>query len=369
MSLMYKIATYRYLLWRFSGKFFLGKLFGAGFGQKVLRDIDEACGNPSVASHVLERNLLTQSYIQKYNFDDSFPVEFPRDEIFRQRNVYLLKDVVLGPKYGGVWIPNTCFFQQSIGSIRRAHTNISISENLLPIKTVSIDEPVLSIGISSHYHMLIESLPLLLHALKFYPNLKLLLPTKYPKYLNLVFDKLNIDSSRLIISDNPIMVKTAILIPKHETSGFVPNEDLCVLKNFFEQFIDKTSNAYPDKIYISRAKSVNRQLGCEKELEEELKKIGFSVLYFEELTLPEQFNYIYHAKFIVAPHGAGLANMIMGKPETKILEMLSRNWFNTCYAKLAVQNRFEYYYRETKSNNGKIVIDVVDIVEQVKRLI
>lgn len=369
MSLMYKIATYRYLLWRLSGKMFLGKIFGSGLGQKVVRDIDEACGNSFFSSYVLSRHVLAKSYIQNYNFEDFFPVEFPREEIFRQRNVYLLKDVVLGPKYGGIWIPNAYFFQQSIGSIRRANTNNSISENLLPVKSMCIDEPVISIGVASHYHMLIESLPLLLHALKFYPNLKILLPEKFPKYLYWVLESLKIDSSRIIISDKPIKVKKAILVPKHENSGFVNKDDIEVLKSFFDKFIDINSSKYPERIYISRARSVNRRLECENELENELKKLNFSVLYFEELSLQEQFNYIYHAKFIVAPHGAGLANIIMGNPGTKILEILSRNWFNTCYAKLAVQNGFEYYYKETKLHNKKIVIDVEDVIEQVKKMV
>lgn len=369
MNLNYKVANLRYKLWRLSGKILLGKLFGAGFGQKVTRDIDEACGNPAIRSHVLERTLLASSYIQKYDFDNSFSVEFPRDEIFRQRNVYLLKDVVLGPKYGGVWIPNNCFFQQSIGSIRRTHSNISISETLLPINTIYEDSPILGIGVFSHYHMLLEAIPLLLHAIKFYPNLKLLLPVKYPKYLRLILETLRIDESRLILSDKPIKTEKAILVPKHETSGFIPREDLDILRNFFEQYIDKTNNKYPDKIYISRTKSVNRQLVGEKNLEIELQNLDFEIVYFEELTLPEQFSYIYNAKVIVAPHGAGLANLIIAQPGTKVLEILSRNWFNTCYAKLAVQLGLEYTFAETKIVNNQTIVDVKFVVEKINNLL
>ena len=68
--------------------------------------------------------------------------------------------------------------------------------------------------------------------------------------------------------------------------------------------------------------------------------------------LQEPRRLISNASTIVAPHGAGLANLVAARPGTEVVEILSRNWFNTCYAKLAVQLGCDYRFVETRLSNA-----------------
>ena len=63
--------------------------------------------------------------------------------------------------------------------------------------------------------------------------------------------------------------------------------------------------------------------------------------------LQEPRRLISNASTIVAPHGAGLANLVAARPGTEVVEILSRNWFNTCYAKLSVQLGCDYHFVES----------------------
>ena len=62
----------------------------------------------------------------------------------------------------------------------------------------------------------------------------------------------------------------------------------------------------------------------------------------------------------IKKNGGFVPGIRPGKPTTeyleKVLEILSRNWFNTCYAKLAVQLGLEYSYVETYTENGNLYV-------------
>ena len=93
-----------------------------------------------------------------------------------------------------------------------------------------------------------------------------------------------------------------------------------------------------------------------------MEKNGFEILFFEEMPFTQQMTTVDEAEIIVAPHGSGLANIIAGSSGLKIIEIISPNWFNTCYAKLAVQCGFKYRYVTTDpdgKNSYRIPIDWV----------
>ncbi|MEZ4516056.1 MAG: glycosyltransferase 61 family protein [Chloroflexota bacterium] len=64
------------------------------------------------------------------------------------------------------------------------------------------------------------------------------------------------------------------------------------------------------RLYISRAGAGVRHVVNEAEVIAELLPRGFEVVYLEELPFSEQVSLLHDAALVVAPHGAGLANLL-----------------------------------------------------------
>lgn len=78
------------------------------------------------------------------------------------------------------------------------------------------------------------------------------------------------------------------------------------------------------KIYISRQKS-KRSGDYELSLQRNLKEHGFDIIHAQDMSAIEQMEVFSNAECIVAPHGAGLTNMLYARTGVKIIEIFSEN--------------------------------------------
>jgi hypothetical protein len=86
------------------------------------------------------------------------------------------------------------------------------------------------------------------------------------------------------------------------------------------------------RIYISRRRTGTRTIDNEDELELLLTKLGFETHYMETYPLATQAQLLADAKIVVAPHGAGLANLLFARPGTSVVEIVPAGRYNaTCY--------------------------------------
>lgn len=92
----------------------------------------------------------------------------------------------------------------------------------------------------------------------------------------------------------------------------------------------------PSKILIKRK---SRYLS--EEIVTLLVQQGFVEVAMEDYSIKEQANFLYNARHVVAPHGAGLSNILFAGPQTKVLEL--NNGFNRdCFLKLACFSEGQY---------------------------
>lgn len=116
------------------------------------------------------------------------------------------------------------------------------------------------------------------------------------------------------------------------------------------------------RLYLSREKASKRVVTNEAEVIEMLMAYGFQVLYLEKMPLTEAARLLAQAEVIVAPHGAGLANMVFCTPGTRLLELyswhISQEYWMTAatlglnYANLACPGPDGQYYDETELDYG-----------------
>ena len=174
------------------------------------------------------------------------------------------------------------------------------------------------------------------------------------------FDK--IDNFLINECNNNFQIETlkAIGIPIHKCIKLTRNsnftcETLIVssmpsnngtLSKWAIDYIDEIapkSNGIAEKIYITRRKATYRKITNENEVLKTLSKLDFKVIELESITWPEQVNLFRNASYVIAPHGAGLTNLIFCKPQTKIIEIFAPQYVNTCFYNIATNKELDYY--------------------------
>ena len=129
---------------------------------------------------------------------------------------------------------------------------------------------------------------------------------------------------------------------------------------------------FGERLYISRERARRRRVANEPELWTQLAARGFVKLHLEELTWTQQINAFRAAKIVVAPHGAGLANLIFCEPGTKVVELFNRSYVNGCYWQLAALQDLDYrpvapragepLAQRLNGNRVDIAVDVAQVI-------
>lgn len=99
------------------------------------------------------------------------------------------------------------------------------------------------------------------------------------------------------------------------------------------------------RIYITRRGAGRRRILNEDEVEAVLLARGFETVAFEALNLRQTAEAMAGASHIVAPHGAGLANLVFAPPGTKVLELFNAH-LSPEYWRICGQRGLEYHAME-----------------------
>jgi len=116
---------------------------------------------------------------------------------------------------------------------------------------------------------------------------------------------------------------------------------LDLVTEFVAPFFESGS-AWGERLCITRDAARRRRVTNEPELWAELQKAGFAKIRLEELTWPEQINAFRHAKVVVGPHGAGLANLAFCAPGSVVVELFNRAYVAGGFWRLADLRGLDY---------------------------
>jgi len=169
----------------------------------------------------------------------------------------------------------------------------------------------------------------------------------------------------LIPSDSPAVSATLQLInPELRLKPVAPSDTLrvehlilpssikgqasyhpCLSVNF-ERLLPKldkeTRIDHKKRLYIDRRSARARRLVNEVDLIVALELLGFEIVCLEKLSILEQICLFRQAKFIVAPHGAGLSNLIYAGPDCMVLELFMDAYVNWSFRRLAALRGLRY---------------------------
>ena len=243
----------------------------------------------------------------------------------------------------------------------------------------------------NYCHWLWESLSKLVKLKKEFPEkfsrAILLLPKSYLK-IDFVVKSLeafgfNQNNIKIIPKKSHLRVKNLVFIPciNIASTGYYnflkPKE---VSKILTSHYLEKLKTNFGERIYISRSnpeKNTARQISNEQELTAMLSNHGFKTVYMENFSFLEQISIMNFAKYIIAPHGAGITNTMFSKPECYLLEMVNIDWQKTCFAEIAERMAINYYRIDCYSSSGEerdlelreITVDVLELEEKLIKIL
>ncbi len=86
------------------------------------------------------------------------------------------------------------------------------------------------------------------------------------------------------------------------------------------------------------------------------------------LSFVKQIELFSQARTIVAPHGAGLSNMVWASGGLQVLEIFPSGYFNDCYARLSVQLGFGYDYITCDYLQGETASGTISVADVMAHL-
>lgn len=144
--------------------------------------------------------------------------------------------------------------------------------------------------------------------------------------------------------------------------GNIPVWIIIYLRKLFLKKIKK--NLKFENIYIDRSDSTQKH--CKpinnKEVINFLKSKNFKILKLSNFNITDQVSIFNKCKKIVAPHGAGLANITFCKQRTKIIELFPQNHPSKVYKRISNINKLNhrsiYCKKITNDKKGDMLINL-----------
>ena len=196
----------------------------------------------------------------------------------------------------------------------------------------------------NYYHWTVQTLPSLINAQQYLNNnYTLILPENLSSYQLEWLSLAGLDKGHcqhLYLRERDVVFSRELVAPLtlYKPFDYQPSRRtlLKFRKQINERMISEEDHAsLPNKLYISRSDSKKiRGLKSEKKLEKSLEELGFFILKASSLSVKDQIKLFKNAKTIVAPHGAGLSNLIFANPQCRIFEINQSNYFNPCFSAL-----------------------------------
>jgi capsular polysaccharide biosynthesis protein len=157
---------------------------------------------------------------------------------------------------------------------------------------------------------------------------------------------LGIPATKIIESCNYPHVKASrLVVPSLPgTLGNMPDWACKFLKQEFlpDRIVERSHKS--ERLYISRDKAKGRKIVNSHEVTNFLSKLGFKCVVLESLSIAETALLFSAAEVVLAPHGAGLSNLVFCQPGTKVIEFLFHQTMSMFFIGPQQRDESAYYY-------------------------
>jgi capsular polysaccharide biosynthesis protein len=207
----------------------------------------------------------------------------------------------------------------------------------------------------NYFHFLTEGLPSLLETLKVLNN-NASIACIQSKFIKDVLEWFDI-KNKLYIGGRVKDVYTMRLI---ECGNPSPQKINLLRSRIYQKLsFEKTYG-----ILIKRSESCRSILNHDELLEFLQKKYSLEWKVFDTLPFKETTELFSKVSVIVAPHGAGLTNMLFSPSNITIIEIMDKNDPNVCYWHLSEMLGNKHYILPIATTNGNFTVNNFDLISK-----
>lgn len=186
-------------------------------------------------------------------------------------------------------------------------------------------------------------------------NLNIILAGKKDWRFKILSELLNENLSYVDVIENTNETN-GYFLNKTQFDSYINESSIKLLRGYLSDYAEKYRNEDCQyKIYISRRFAPSRRPHYEEKVEKYLESKGFVVLNLEKLTFEEQMHYLANSNILIAPHGAGLTNMLFMKEKIKIIEIFEENYINFCFTSMTNTLNYDYNFFIYKNNELELL--------------
>ena len=185
-----------------------------------------------------------------------------------------------------------------------------------------------------------------------------LLPNNKIKYQKETLKLLNIFEDRQVSSENfrhiicdKLYVTSHPVVRSNNATNDIQNIPIWISKWLKETFLTSNNKKFFKKIYIDRSDSTSnvkhlRSIQNEDEIKRFLSSQDYEIVRLSEYSFQDQVSIFNQADNIIGLHGAGFANVVFSRPNTKIIELKTKTHLGKEIENLALSNKL--YYKALK---------------------
>ena len=239
-----------------------------------------------------------------------------------EKVAWIVKDVHVWPSLGIATLDGDTLIKETVHGpirvselLRKGPYRTSGQRRISGVCTAIECEPWLS----NYYHWLIDILPRVyaLHHEWFraVPEIKLLLSKTLSDDERSALEALLPDNVGVeqVAPDTKVSVEQFAVLPflSGDWAGYLPMEYLRFFRRrLFDRFGIDPESQRTERVFVSRKRASMRWITNEDALARRLESADFASYCLEELAFPAQMDLFSRARTVIAPHGAGLTNLL-----------------------------------------------------------
>ncbi|MGO4729040.1 glycosyltransferase family 61 protein [Paenibacillus sp. 2KB_22] len=200
-------------------------------------------------------------------------------------------------------------------------------------------------GSHNYFHWLYDVLPRLgmLRMLNVPFEFLVMNPNPHESFVKETLFMFGVSESTVIRTHDDLEIQAdRLVVPSLMMNSHYPPWATAILRKFMLPWADRTLDP-PLRIFISRSKALARRIANEDKVIRHLEAYGFIPICLEDWTIAQQVQLFASAEAIVAPHGAGLANLAFCRKGTLVIEIFHIRHVIPTYWMISNHNELDYY--------------------------